>query len=248
MSDQLAAAAAALGLPEDLVTRSAEARASEIGATVDDVLKEWAGGEAASSPGGEAVAVSAPVEAEEPSQEAATPEPVMVVAAEAQASPPDPLPVGPYVPPVLVGTKDRPMAVLTSIVGLFMIVVMVGLVGPSLPVDPPGARSSEIAYSTAAEDGQNLYSSLGCAACHTQMVRPVIADVGLGPVTLNDTNQVLGVRRFGPDLSDIGARMTASQIEATIEGLGDHPPQSLGPQDMSALVAYLNESSSGGQS
>jgi cytochrome c553 len=82
----------------------------------------------------------------------------------------------------------------------------------------------------------------GCGACHTQMVRPVVADVGLGPVTLNDTNQVLGTRRFGPDLSDVGSRVTASQIEAIIGGLGDHPAQSLGEADLGDLVAYLSES------
>ncbi len=43
MSD-LAAAAAALGVPEAIVRRSAEARAKATGATVDDVLTAWAGG------------------------------------------------------------------------------------------------------------------------------------------------------------------------------------------------------------
>ncbi len=44
MSD-LAAAAAALGIPELLVQRSAEARAAETGASVDEILAAWAGGE-----------------------------------------------------------------------------------------------------------------------------------------------------------------------------------------------------------
>ncbi len=43
MSD-IAAAAAALGIPEDLVRRSAEARATETGSTVDEILAAWAGG------------------------------------------------------------------------------------------------------------------------------------------------------------------------------------------------------------
>jgi mono/diheme cytochrome c family protein len=43
MSD-LAAAAAALGVPEAIVRRSAEARAKVTGATVDEVLAAWAGG------------------------------------------------------------------------------------------------------------------------------------------------------------------------------------------------------------
>jgi cbb3-type cytochrome oxidase cytochrome c subunit len=74
------------------------------------------------------------------------------------------------------------------------------------------------------------------------MVRPVVADVGLGAVTLNDTNQILGSRRFGPDLSDVGTRLSGSQIEATIDGLGAHPAHNLSQSDMAALVAYLVES------
>ncbi len=44
MSDQLAAAAAALGVPAPIVQRSAEARAKEVGANVEDILAAWAGG------------------------------------------------------------------------------------------------------------------------------------------------------------------------------------------------------------
>lgn len=43
MSD-LSAAAAALGVPESIVKRSAEARAQAMGASVDEILAAWAGG------------------------------------------------------------------------------------------------------------------------------------------------------------------------------------------------------------
>jgi len=46
----LSAAAQALGLPESLVQRSAEARAAETGQSVDDILAAWAGGEAVAAP------------------------------------------------------------------------------------------------------------------------------------------------------------------------------------------------------
>lgn len=249
MSD-LAAAAAALGLPEALVERSAEARAAETGASVDDILAQWAGGEAAPAPApaetpavepeAETEEVAAP-EAEEPPAE---PEVVIEVPGEPEAAPApaEAAPAGPYRPPVLVGARDNPMVVLAGIVGLFVIVVMVGLVGPSIPTDAPGARTSEIAFSDAAREGREVFARTGCAACHTQMVRPVVADVGLGPVTLNDTNQILGTRRFGPDLSDVGSRVTARQIEAIIGGLGDHPVHELAEEDLANLVAYLSES------
>ena len=65
MSD-LAAASEALGIPETLVQRSAEARAAETGSSVEEILAAWAGGEkapAGASP--EETATEEPV-AEEP--------------------------------------------------------------------------------------------------------------------------------------------------------------------------------------
>ncbi len=59
MSDLVAAAAAALGVPEALVRRSAAARAQATGMTFDEVLTAWAGGESvagAAPPSAEAAA------------------------------------------------------------------------------------------------------------------------------------------------------------------------------------------------
>jgi cytochrome c oxidase cbb3-type subunit II len=246
MSDQLSAAATAMGLPEALVERSAKARAADTGASYEDILAQWAGGEAAPTPAPPVEEAAAEEPADEPEaaapaeEPAAAPEVVIEVPEPARA--PEPVPTGPYKPPVLVGTKDNPLVVLAGIVGLFLVVVLVGLIGPSIPVDTVGARTSEIPYDEVAEEGRQVYLQSGCAFCHTQMVRPVVADVGLGAATLNDTNQVLGTVRFGPDLSNIGARITAAQIEAIIAGLGDHPAHSLGSEDMAALVAYLSQS------
>jgi hypothetical protein len=127
-------------------------------------------------------------------------------------------------------------------VGLFVALFLVGVVGPSLPAENPGARTSELPYSAVGIEGQEIYQSTGCASCHTQMVRPVVADVGLGAVTLNDSNQVLGTRRFGPDLSNVGGRVSASQIEAVITGFGGHPSLALSSEDLDSLVTYLVES------
>lgn len=266
MSD-LSAAAEAMGLPEELVERSAEARAAETGASVDEILAQWAGGEAAvSSPASEASAgvaegdgggtvteEEAPAEEEAPEEEEqvepAPPTPVIETPEPTTEEAPAPAAAaGPYRPPVLVGARDNPMTVLAAVIGLFFIVVMVGLVGPATPTETPGARTSHIDYSADALRGQDLYLSTGCGACHTQMVRPVVADVGLGPVTLNDTNQILGTRRFGPDLSDVGSRLDASEIEAIIGGAGEHPALSLAQEDLDDVVTYLSESAPGGGS
>lgn len=66
MSEYLSAAAEAMGLPEALVERSAEARAEETGASVDEILQAWAGGEAVAA---------APAAEPEPAEDAAAPEP-----------------------------------------------------------------------------------------------------------------------------------------------------------------------------
>lgn len=254
MSD-LSAAAEAMGLPEALVERSAEARAAETGASVEEILAQWAGGEAAPAPSKEepsAEPEEAPAEEEAPEEEEqaepAPPTPVIETPEPTTEEAPAPAAAGPYRPPVLVGARDNPMTVLAGVIGLFFIVVMVGLVGPAMPTETPGARTSHIDYSADALRGQDLYVSTGCAACHTQMVRPVVADVGLGPVTLNDTNQILGTRRFGPDLSDAGSRLGESEIEAIIGGAGEHPALSLAAEDLADLVAYLSESAPGGGS
>jgi hypothetical protein len=246
MSDLLAAAAAALGTPEALVKRSAEARAEATGATVDDILAAWAGGApapapAAAQPAAQPAQEAEPVPAVETAPQAPPPVPAPAAAAPAVPAPP-PAPAGPYKPPTLVGATDNPRRLVVASLGLFVVVALVGLVGPSLPADNPGARSSEIAFSASALHGRDVYVELGCASCHTQMVRPVVADVGLGAVTLNDTNQVPGTRRFGPDLSNAGARLTSEQTRAIIEGFGDHPQHTLSGDDLDALVAYLSES------
>jgi hypothetical protein len=73
----LSDAAAALGLPEALVQRSAEARAAESGASVDEILAAWAGGEgvAAPEPAAEPEATTTE-EAVEPTEAGEEPEPV----------------------------------------------------------------------------------------------------------------------------------------------------------------------------
>jgi cbb3-type cytochrome oxidase cytochrome c subunit len=74
------------------------------------------------------------------------------------------------------------------------------------------------------------------------MIRPVVADVGLGPVTLNDTDQVLGTRRFGPDLAEVGARLSELQLQAVVQRSATHPTYHLSNDDLSDLTAYLLES------
>ncbi|MEX2133196.1 MAG: cbb3-type cytochrome c oxidase subunit II [Acidimicrobiia bacterium] len=262
MSD-VTTAAESMGIPAELVSRSAAARAQASGSTTEEVLAAWSGGGsvATRTPDAEDTATqdtpaadtdTAPAE-EAPPTPAPTREPVeqapLEIPAAAGSPTPAPAPARPATPPVLVGTSDNPLAYVVGAVGLFVAVALLALVGPSIPVDAPGARTSEISFSDAASAGQDVYLDLACASCHTQMVRPVLADVGLGPVTMSDSNQILGTRRYGPDLSDVGSRVTATQLESIIVGSGGHQGHNLSSDDLANLVAYLLESSTtmGGQ-
>lgn len=245
-------AAEAMGIPAELVSRSAAARAQVSGSTTEEVLAAWGGGgSVATKPPETEEPEAAPAEeATEPAPPPAkTREPVEQAPLEIPAAVSSPTqalaPARPVTPPVLVGTSDNPWAYLVGAIGLFVAVVLLALVGPSVPVDTPGARTSEVSYSDAASAGQEVYLSLACASCHTQMVRPVIADVDLGPVTMNDTNQILGTRRYGPDLSDVGSRVSGTQLESIIDGSGGHQGHNLSGDDMANLVAYLLESAPG---
>lgn len=84
----LAAASAAMGIPEALVQRAAAARAAETGASIDEILAAWAGGEAPPAaepiPASEAPADTPAPAAEEP---AATPAPEPAVTTPVVAAP-----------------------------------------------------------------------------------------------------------------------------------------------------------------
>ncbi len=94
MSDQLSAAAQAMGVPEELVQRSAAARAAAAGTDTETVIGAWAGGEAAPSPAASAApepeTAPEPTPAPEPAQPEApaAPEPAAPAAAAPAAAAP----------------------------------------------------------------------------------------------------------------------------------------------------------------
>jgi cbb3-type cytochrome oxidase cytochrome c subunit len=128
--------------------------------------------------------------------------------------------------------------------GLLILSLLLSVILPSMQQPSNGIRSSNHAFSAAALEGRDIYASQGCASCHTQLIRNVVTDVGLGPVTLDDTNQVIGYRRMGPDLSAVGSRVDAmAALTALLAGEGNHPAATgLSETDLANLVAYLRES------
>lgn len=93
---------------------------------------------------------------------------------------------------------------------LAAVVLVIALVVYRLQPSAPVAASP-----TAVERGRLVYISEGCIHCHSQYVRPNTADVLMwGPVgSLDEIHQekppLIGNRRQGPDLSQVGARRSA---------------------------------------
>ncbi len=245
MSD-LESAAAALNVPEDILQRSAAARAAAAGTDTAAVLSAWAGGApapAASTTPEPTDTDTADTDTADTGDTGTDPGETDTGADPGDTGPTAPAqpaaqPVGsqtvvtvPAAPPILDGPDQRPFRIMAGAAAVFVLAILAGFVVPSLPEEGNGIYSSAIQMNQNAIDGKHLYRSAGCAACHTQMVRPIAIDAGLGGVTLSDTNQVLGVRRLGPDLAHVGTRiedpvafrdmLTAVSAHPSYAGLSD---------------------------
>lgn len=259
-SELLAAAAEAMGVPETMVQRSAQARADADGVSVDDVLAAWSGGgaittEAPTSPEPSAApaapaeiieppAESSPAPPAEPVAPATTPSPVAVLAA--------PAPEG---SPVLEGRQESWVALLAGTVSLFLVAALFAFVLPALDATPETTHPSGL--SRLGREGREVYVAEGCWYCHTQQVRPIVTDAKLGPVTQPEllaavAPDTLGIQRIGPDLTHAGSRAPTDDATWLTEFLTEprsvredslqpgygHLPET----DLTALVQYLLES------
>jgi cytochrome c oxidase cbb3-type subunit 2 len=113
-------------------------------------------------------------------------------------------------PQIVALLRKRPReAVLVTVVALVSIFV-------SLLDHPVGASR----ITTAIERGRQVYISEGCIHCHSQYVRPGSPDVVMwGPVKPIDQLRLdqpplIGNRRQGPDLTQVGARRSALWLKA----------------------------------
>lgn len=97
-------------------------------------------------------------------------------------------------------------------IGAFLLVVFL----PSLEADAatPTILADEARVYAAGSDaaiGRDIYIREGCMYCHTQSVRPIVTDMGLGAVSepgdyAHEAPVLLGVARMGPDLMHLTAR------------------------------------------
>ena len=269
MSDLLAAAAAALGAPDHLVERAAQARAEADGTTYEEVLAAWGGGAPLPAPSATPEPPTPPTSSGSPATPPplAAPEPVpaAVAVATAPAAPaPAPQPAAPALSkatPRLAGVGLRPLRTWVMMAGLFVIGLVITLIGPYNTGGDFRHLVPDAPLSVLGTQGRAVYSNQGCGYCHTQLVRPVLADVGLGPVTENWADSLdtatFGVQRIGPDLAHVGNRAPygGDAGTATVDDLmillsnpgdvfasGNHPSYAhLSDHDLTALATYLSE-------
>ena len=231
MSELLSKVAELLKAPEELVQRSAEARAEASGKSVDEVLQSWAGGEAIES----SAPAEAPVE-EAPVEEA----PVEEVVEEA---------------PVEIKKESS----LAFIAGVFGVVLFTYVFAYSLPKQQSedlvaASLNNTIAVTDEVLKGAEIYNQMNCQSCHTQNVRVLIPDSQNGKVLKNkyaEQSIVLntGLIRIGPDLSSSGSREPTNNAQWLSRYLKDsssvrddipHPNYDfLEKQDFDYLITYL---------
>lgn len=142
------------------------------------------------------------------------------------------------------------------------VAVLVGIAAFVLTVVLP-AQEAESAEATILADesriyveesdvafGRDIYVREGCGYCHTQSVRPIVTDLGLGAVSnagdyAHEQPVQLGVARMGPDLMHLAARGGIT-VDDLIDPRADRPWSTmpsygyLSTADLEAVVAYVN--------
>lgn len=115
------------------------------------------------------------------------------------------------------------------------------------------AEARAYAEGSAEAIGREIFIREGCNTCHTQVVRPVKADLAMniGPVSIpgdyqNDKPHLFGSNRTGPDLMWVGARTSAEWNLAHLKNPQEIVPGSTMPkydylsdEELNNLVAYL---------
>ena len=235
MSELLSKVAEILKAPEELVQRSAEARAEASGKSVDEVLQSWAGGEAIES----SPAAETPVE-EAQAEEVVEEAPVEEVIEET---------------PVEV-KKESSFVFISGVIAIAIFTYFFGYLLPKQQSENLVSESLNNTIEVSNEElkGAEIYNQLNCQSCHTQNVRVVIPDSQNGKVLKNKyAEQAVilntGLTRIGPDLSNSASREPTNNPQWLSRYLKDsssvrenvpHPNYDfLNQQDLDYLITYL---------
>ncbi len=142
------------------------------------------------------------------------------------------------------------IALLAGIGAFFLVVFLPALESDAATPTILADESRIYADNSDAAIGRDIYISEGCAYCHTQSVRPIVTDLGLGAVSApgdyaHEEPVLFGVARMGPDLMHVGSR--GGTTVAHLQNPRAERPWSTMPSydylstaDLEALVAYVN--------
>jgi hypothetical protein len=249
MSELLKKVAKLLGVPENLMQRSAEARADASGKSPEEVLQSWSGGEAVESVKEEGVKEEGVkeegVKEEGVKEEGVKEEGVKEEGVEEEC-----------VEEVIIAAEKENTKVIA--VGIIAFILFSGIFTLTLPLSQVLEEAEGRGSVSAISDGKTIYSQEGCQNCHSQNVRQVIPDAGIGKVTsiklipdyTNNSNSInMGLRRIGPDLSTIGDREPTNNSKwlkryltnpSSIRPNIPHPKYNyLTDGDLDSLIEYL---------
>ena len=156
------------------------------------------------------------------------------------------------------GDVETVRGVLTPALLLFAVTALAVFAFPAIDSDREATRLADtvrdLPEGSPAALGRDLYESEGCWVCHTQEVRAVVTDVGLGPVSVPgdydlDDAHLLGTSRIGPDLMHAGSRAPTDDATWVAGHLRDprrERPWSAMPSyahlddvELAALAAYI---------
>ena len=231
MSELLKKVAALLGIPENLIQRSAEARGEASGKSTEEVLQSWSGGEVV----------------EEAPQEEAVEEEVVEEAPQEEA-----------VEEVLVLAEKENSNIWA--LGILAFILFAGVFTLFLPLSQVLEQAEGKGEISVISDGAIIYNQESCQGCHSQHIRQLIPDAGIGKVTgielLSESEKHgdiinTGLRRIGPDLSTIGDREPTNNAKwlkrylknpSSVRPNIPHPKYDyLSDNDLDSLIEYLLE-------
>lgn len=145
------------------------------------------------------------------------------------------------------GPRAPLRTILGGIAGVFVVVAVSVVVLPAADTGDPPSLLAEATRPHEEEPvgslGRDLYVREGCWYCHTQQVRGIVTDVGLGPVSVvgdyaNDDVDLLGLMRIGPDLAHAGSRQFAGDAAALTDYLAD--PRAVRPWSTMPAFDHLS--------
>ena len=143
--------------------------------------------------------------------------------------------------PVLEGRRESHWKLILGVVGLLTLGLLGAWVLPSIEtLDDLGAPPALTALGA---EGRRIYLREGCQSCHTQVVRPIVTDAGLGPVSNAGSvggfpGDTIGSVRYGPDLTHFGSREGVDLASVTAYLLD---PQSVRPESLMPPIDYLDD-------